>query len=123
MDEQNNPRQWQSTAESCTASEGVQGLNEWGAGTMSPEQGSSSASFRYIFQSIFLLLALIMCYSPFHRRTKMESKESIVSIVQSIHNTSRDSFKGNFNKDVFCVVNRYSLRTGIKPMPYSPFTE
>lgn len=33
IDEQNNPRQWQSTTESCTASEGVQELNEWRAGT------------------------------------------------------------------------------------------
>lgn len=124
MDEQNNPRQWQSRTESRTASQGMQGLNEWRAGTTSPDQGipciSNSASSRYVFQSIFLLFALIMCYSPFHRRTKMGSKESTVSIVQSIHDTSRDSFKGNFNKGGFCVMNRHSLRTGIEAHAIQP---
>lgn len=91
--------------ESCTTSQGVQEVNEWRAGTMSPYQGipciSNSASSRNVFQSIFLLLVLIMCYSPFHRRTRMGSKENIVSIGWSIHNTSRDLLKGNFNKGVF----------------------
>lgn len=49
----------------------------------------------------------------------MGSKESIVSIGQSIHNTSRDLFKGNFNKGGFCVMNRHSVRTGIEHTAHS----
>lgn len=65
-----------------------------------------------VSQSIFLLFVLIVCHSPFCRRTRMGSKESIVSTVQSIRNTSRDSFIGNFYKGVFCNKNRHSLRIG-----------
>lgn len=105
MDKLNTPRQWQSMTESCTASQGVQELNEWRAGTMPPDQGipciSNSASSRNVIQSIFIPLPLIMCYSPFHWRTRMGSKKSIVSISQSIHNTSRDSLRAILRRVFF----------------------
>lgn len=69
---------------------------------------------RDVSQSIFLLFALIMCYSPSCRTPGMRSEGSIVSMVQSIHNTSRDSFNGNFNKGGFCNMNRHSLRIGME---------
>lgn len=110
-----NPRQWQSTLGAGTAALGVEGLHEWRTGTTSPDQGilciSNSASSRMSPRD--LLFALIMCYSPFCRRTKMGSKENIVSIVHSIHNTARDSFNGNFIKGGFLRYEQ-SLRIGME---------
>lgn len=108
-----NPRQWQGTLGAGTAALGVEGLHEWRTGTTSPDQGrlhQQLCILQDVSQSIFLLFALIICYGPFCRRTRMGSKESIVSMVQSVHNTSRDSFNGNFNKGGFCDMKRHSLR-------------
>lgn len=119
MDKQNNPRQGQSMTESCTASQGVQELSEGRAGTLLPDQGipciSNSASSRNVIQSIFLLLALVVCNSPFHRRARMGSKESIVSISQSIHNPSRDSLRAILTRVVLCYEQTFSKNCDRSP--------
>lgn len=49
-----------------------------------------------------LLFVLVMCYSPFCRKTR-RGRESIVSVVQSIHNSSRDLLNSSFSKSGFLL--------------------
>lgn len=104
----NNPRQWQSMPGTGTAA-----LGAWSCirGELRPHDLSSRAcSAAAVWACVppgcpgssFLLFALITPYNPFCGRTGLEST---VCMVESIHNASRHSLNGSFNKGVgrFCV--------------------